>query len=101
MYATWVAGRLALGRWPRLMYDDPKHIEGGLMWLYDVTVTLIYFGLPFFPLALFVLALFCFIKRPDRWKARLAELGAAAVLFACFILFCYWDPQSVVEWLGD
>ena len=76
-YATWVAGRLAPGYWPRSSLDDPKNIEGGLMWLYDVTAVLVLIGVPLFCLAVLVLALLFFFKKPDGWKTRLMELGGA------------------------
>ena len=100
-YATWVAGRLTLGYWPRSILDDPKNIKGGLMWLYDVTWDLVVIGVPLFCLALLVLTLVCFFKKPDGWKTRLMELEGALILFVGLILFSYWDPQSVVAWYFD
>ncbi len=101
IYATWLAGRLALGYWPRSSLDDPKHIEGGLMWLYDVTALLVLVGIPMFCLVLLVLFFVCFFKKQDGWKTRLVELAGALVLFVGLVLFSYWDPQSVVEWYFD
>ena len=75
IYGTWIAGRAALGYWPRSSLDDPKHIEGGLMWLYDVTAYLIYFGIPLFCLAVLVLAAGLLTRKPDGWKNRLRALG--------------------------
>ena len=100
-YATWVAGRLALGYWPRSSLDDPKNIEGGLMWLYDVTAVLVLFGVPLFCLAVLIFSLVCVFKKPAGWKTRLMELGGALVLFIGLMLFSHWDPQSVVEWYFD
>lgn len=101
IYGTWAAGRIALGHWPRSSFDDPKHIEGGLMWMYDVTAYLFYFGIPLFCLALLVLAVICLVKKPQGWRNRLMELGLALALFVGLVLFSRWDPQSVVEWYFD
>jgi hypothetical protein len=100
-YATWVAGRLALGYWPRSSLDDPKNIEGGLMWTYDVTAISVLYGVPLFGLSLLVFVLICFVKRPDGWKTRLLELAGALVLFVGLAFFSHWDPQSVIEWFFD
>ena len=69
-YATWVAGRQALGYWPRSSFDDPKYIKGGLMGLYDITEVLVLLGIPLFCLALPTLALVFFFQRPEGWKVR-------------------------------
>jgi hypothetical protein len=45
-YATWLAGRISLGYWPRPSLDDPKGIIGFWMWTYDVTAFLSLVGLP-------------------------------------------------------
>lgn len=101
-YATWVAGRLALGYWPRPSLDDPKSIEGGLMWLsYLVTMVLVTVGVPLFCLAVIALALVCMFRKPEGWSYRLLELLAALVLFVGFVLFARWDPHSVVAWYFD
>jgi hypothetical protein len=100
-YATWMAGRLALGYWPRSSFDDPKHINGSMMWLYHFTQILLFIGIPLFCLILPILILYCLIKKPDGWKTRLVELMGAVVLSAGFILFAKWDPQSVIEWFFD
>lgn len=100
-YATWVAGRQALGYWPRSSFDDPKHIKGGLMGLYDITQVLIIVGIPLFCSALSVLALVCFYHRPEGWKSRLRELALALILFFGLLLFGRWDPHSVIEWYFD
>jgi hypothetical protein len=100
-YATWGAGRLALGYWPRSSFDDPKGIEGTWMWLYGFTQILILVGIPLFCLTLIVVTLVCLSQKPEGWKTRLLELTCAAVLFAGLLLFARWDPQSVIEWFGD
>jgi hypothetical protein len=100
-YATWVAGFFALGHWPRSSFDDPKGIAGSFVWLYHATQVLVLIGIPIFcPVLLFTI-LICFIKKPDGWKTRLVELMGAVVLFASFMLFARWDPQSVIEWFFD
>jgi hypothetical protein len=100
-YATWTAGRLALGYWPRSSFDDPKSIEGSLMWLYNFTAILVIIGIPLFCFILLSLILVCVFRKPDGWKRRLMELTAAVVLFAGLLLFSRWDPQSVIEWFFD
>ncbi len=100
-YATWGAGRLALGHWPRPSVDDPKGIEGGLMWLYDFTMGLLMVGIPVFWLALPVLALVCLYKRPEGWLDRLLEMALALAFFFVLFIFTAWDPHSVIEWFAD
>jgi len=101
-YATWVAGRLALGYWPRPSLDDPKSIEGGLMWFsYLVTMVLMFVGVPLFCFAVAAAALACIFRKPQGWSYQLLELLAALVLLVGFVLFARWDPHSVVEWYFD
>jgi hypothetical protein len=100
-YGTWLAGRAALGRWPRLIFDDPKHIKGGMMWMYNVTYYLITFGIPLFCLSLLAVGAIVLIRRREGWRKRLIELGIAIFLFFWLVLFARWDPQSVMEWYFD
>jgi hypothetical protein len=100
-YATWGAGRLALGHWPRSSLDDPKHIEGSLMWLYDVTAVLVLIGVPLFCLASLIFGLIFLLNKPEGWQHRLKELLISICLFIGFLAFSRWDPQFVVEWFFD
>jgi hypothetical protein len=100
-YGTWLAGRAALGYWPRPIFDDPKYIKGGMMWMYNVTYYLITFGVPLFCLALSALGAIVLIRRQESWKRRLIELGLALFLFVGLVLFGGWDPQSVMAWYFD
>src|SRR5687768_8313784 len=100
-YATWAAGRLALGRWPRPSWDDPKRIEGAFMWTYHVTGILLVPGVPLFCVAMLVLAWACLTKKPEGWQTRLRETLAALIVFVAVLAFIGWDPHSVVNWYFD
>jgi hypothetical protein len=100
-YGTWLAGRLALGYWPRPNLDDPKDIEDGLMWLSNVTAVLVVIGIPVFWFAAVAIALICLFRKPAGWEHRLGELAVALVLFIGLVVFMRWDPQSVVRWYFD
>ena len=58
-------------------------------------------GLAAFGAALIVCGFTCILNRPTGWKSRLAELAVAVILLAGFVLFCQWDPQSVMAWYMD
>ncbi|MBA4388363.1 MAG: hypothetical protein C0404_10305 [Verrucomicrobia bacterium] len=100
-YATWLAGRVSLGYWPRASLDDPKGIVGFWMWTYDATALLLLAGLPVVG-ALAAMSLF----RPLRdgspeWKRRLVEASVGTVLILFAVGFLRWDPHHVVEWYFD
>ncbi|HXJ57504.1 MAG TPA: hypothetical protein VNU68_12665 [Verrucomicrobiae bacterium] len=101
-YATWIAGRIALGHWPRPSLDDPKGIAGALMaWFYNLTALLAGLGIPLFGLAILGVTLICVAERPEGWRNRLVEALVALVLFIGFVIFCLWDPHSVLTWYMD
>jgi hypothetical protein len=99
-YATWLAGRISLGYWPRSSLDDPKQINGFWMLTYDLTALLL-IGLPVVGL-LAAMSLF----RPlgdglPEWKTRLMEMLVGILLVILTIGFLLWDPHHVVEWYFD
>ncbi len=100
-YATWLAGRITLGYWPRPSLDDPKQISGFWMWTYDVTAMLSLVGLPLVGV-LAAMSLF----RPLRdgspeWRSRLVEAVVGTALILLAVGFMRWDPHHVVEWFFD
>ena len=102
LYATWCAGYLALGYWPRPMLDDPKYIGSGLVeFCFVVTYLLAGLGIPLFCLAVVPLTTVYLVVRPKDWKKRTLDLGIAMALFASVILFIRWDPLRVLEWYLD
>ena len=101
-YATWIAGRIALGHWPRPNVDDPKGIAGLLMaWFYTLTGGLAAIGIPLFGLAIFAVTLISIADRPEGWRSRMVEVLVALVLLIGFVVFCLWDPHSVLTWYMD
>lgn len=101
LYLSWFAARGVLGRWPRPMFDDPKNIHGGWMWLYDATWGLILWGTPAFLIGAVGMAAFVLVKRNSNWKLRLLDLGVSMFLFAGLIGFLEWDPHNVWYWFFD
>lgn len=100
-YATWLAGRISLGYWPRSSLDDPKYIKGFWMWTYDWTAIVMRVGLPVVAVLAAISILRPVVKKLPEWKMRLMEVAIGIVLLAAAVAFMRWDPQNVVEWYFD
>jgi len=100
-YATWLAGKVSLGYWPRPSLDDPKGINGFWMWTYDFTGIVLCVGLPLVCVVAAASVVWSVLKKSPEWKARTIETVVGIVLLAAGIAFIRWDPQHVVEWFMD
>lgn len=101
-YATWIAGRLTLGHWPRTSLDDPKSIGGLVPFPYNFTMLLIFVGLPAFVLLELLLVGMAFAGgNPDRRKEALLFSLKAMAWFVAVIGFLFLDPFGVFEWFMD
>lgn len=100
-YATWCAGYLMLGYWPRSSQDDPARIGGNLFDSFYIVTMLLILCQPMFCFAAASFALALLVWRPKKWLWRELELAIAIVLFFGAYWFQRWDPNSVVEWFWD
>ena len=99
-FATWFAGRVSLGHWPRPSLDDPKQIGGWLDVPYTITGVLLIFGFPAFIVALAALVYRAYRAAPER--ARLLGTAVVSVLFmVAASLYLGWDPLRIGDWFMD
>lgn len=100
LLATWTAGRLSLGYWPRPSLDDPKSIGPLVDFFYRGTELLLILGLPVFLTAILALMGRAWTHRPDRRLSSLVVL-AAVTSFSAVVLLLRWDPLEVMSWYAD
>ncbi len=105
LHATWLAGRLQLGHWPRSYLDDPNDIGGGLFQLLDVTAGLLLLSTGLFvPLAL-TLAVAAIAQRAlAERRLRLGQLSPILISIAVIAagLACLAaDPFRVLDLFMD
>lgn len=101
-YATWIAGRLTLGHWPRPSLDDPKSIGGLVGVPYGLTVVLLSLGL--FVFAFLVIATICeAMMSEDRdLRKRALTVSLKAVIFMVAVIgLSLLDPFGVSAWFMD
>lgn len=100
LYATWLAGRITLGYWPRPSLDDPKLIG---LWVdvpYFITSLLLVVGLPAFVVSVVFLLYRAICDGSSRAKLLiLSVFSIAYMLSAIFII--RWDPLGVANWYMD
>ena len=90
MYLCWIAATQTLGRPPRPMFDDPKGIEAGWRWFYELSWSFYLPGLPVFTVFALGLAASFLFQRIGAWRLGLAEIGIALVLMIFVIFSAEW-----------
>jgi hypothetical protein len=105
MYHMWIAGRYALGWWPRPSLDDPKDITGAWYELASAVFGLLFAGaLPAMAgtMAFGVLAL---TEMPSSAPRRPADVVrfvvVPIVIWAAAVAVVHWDPARVLYWYMD
>ena len=100
LLCTWLAGRLALGHWPRPSLDDPKSIGFLVDVPYTVTGALLMFGLPIFAVA--ILALVWRGSRDAVQRRSLSVVaGVSLIAMIAVIALIWWDPWGIIAWFMD
>jgi hypothetical protein len=99
-YATWVAGRMTLGYWPRPSIDDPKLIGFSVDIPYFIASFLLVIGLPAFIAGV---AFLLYRAACDAsCRTRLIIFSAFSIGYmSCAIFMIRWDPLGVVNWFMD
>lgn len=98
--ATWLAGRVSLGHWPRPSLDDPKFIGAWVDVPYTITGFLLVAGLPAFTGAVLWLLYRAYCDETQR-KSLLLASAFSIVCMVATILVLRWDPLGVVAWYMD
>ena len=98
--ATWLAGRISLGHWPRPSLDDPKFIGPLVDVPYTITMLLLLVGLPVFTVAVLVLLHRAYCDETWR-KSFLLSSILSIVCMVATVCILRWDPLGVVEWYMD
>jgi hypothetical protein len=99
-FATWLAGRVSLGHWPRPSLDDPKFIGAWVDVPYTITGLLLVVGLPAFAIAVLGLLYRAYCDETRR-KSLLFVSVLSTVCMVATILVLRWDPLGVVAWYMD
>jgi hypothetical protein len=99
-YATWLAGRVSLGHWPRPSLDDPKFIGAWVDVPYTITGLLLVVGLPAFAIAFLALLYVAYCDEARR-KRLLLVSAISIVCMVATILVLRWDALGVVAWYMD
>jgi hypothetical protein len=99
-FATWLAGRISLGHWPRPSLDDPKFIGAWVDVPYTITGLLLVVGLPAFAIGVLGL-LYRDYCDATRRKSLLVVSGVSMVCMVATILVLRWDPLGIVAWYMD
>src|SRR5262245_7046999 len=89
LYFTWIVARLALGRWPQDMADDPQTIAWGIPFMLMILPSLAW---PVVVTAGLLVAGHAWYARKEEWKTRIAEVFFGLTLFAGSVWFIRWDP---------
>ena len=100
LYATFLAGRVSLGHWPRASLDDPTFIGAWVPVPYTITWILLFVGLPAFAIAVLGILYRAYCDETRR-KGLLLVSGLSIVCLVAAILVLRWDPLGVVEWYMD
>ena len=99
MYVCWAAATQTLGRRPRPMFDDPKGIEAGWRWFYELSWSFYSPGIPLFLAAAVGLVVSFLYRREGAWRLGLGETGAAVALMIFVIFSSQWF--DFVYWYFD
>jgi len=100
LYATFLAGRVSLGHWPRASLDDPKFIGAWVPVPYTITWILLFVGLPAFAVVVLGILYRAYCDATRRKGLLLVSALSIVCMFAA-ILVLRWDPLGVVEWYMD
>lgn len=99
-FATWLAGRISLGHWPRPSLDDPKSIGAWVDVPYTITGLLLVVGLPAFAIGVLGLLYRAYCDATRR-KSLLVVSGVSMVCMVATILVLRRDPLGIVAWYMD
>jgi len=100
LYATWLAGRITLGYWPRPSLDDPKFIG---LWVdipYFITGLLLVVGLPVYIMSVLFLLYRAIYDESRRTTLLIFSAFSVAYIFSTIVVI-RWDPLMVANWYMD
>jgi hypothetical protein len=101
IYANWIVACLDLGRFPRPMLDDPKHVGMLTPVFHWFSVWSIFGGFYVFWAAVaFLLIALVLPKQPERKRLGL-RVALSLLSVAALYGWAQLDPGSVVEWYLD
>jgi hypothetical protein len=100
VYATWLVARASLGRSPRPLLDDPKHIGDAVGTAHAVSAALLTVLLPGGILSV-VAALWLGGSRRLHWKAVGWWLSALVLSWLSAVFYGRLDPGRVLAWFID
>ena len=101
IYINWIVAWVELGRYPRLMLDDPKHVGRLGPVFHWFSVWSIVLGFWVFCAALALLLIALFLPRLKEKKRIALRLATALVSIAAVYVWFGLDPGRVIEWYFD
>lgn len=100
LFATWLAGRVSLGHWPRPSLDDPSSISLLVDFFSIVTGLLLVIGLPAFIVAVLGIT-YAGIRDPARRRSHFILAIVSIVCIIVSISVIRMDPFFIVSWFMD
>jgi hypothetical protein len=100
VYATWLVAHISLGRNPRPLLDDPKHIVGAVSTIHAASVALL---MPLVPVgfASVVAGVWLGASRRLHWNAVGTWLSALVLSWLFAVIYGRMDPGRVLAWFID
>jgi hypothetical protein len=100
VYATWLVARISLGRSPRPLLDDPKHLADAVSTTHSVSVALLLLLLPI-GFASIATGLWLGLTRRLHWSAVGSWLSALVLSWLMAVIYGRMDPGRVLAWFID
>ena len=104
LYHLWLAGRYALGWWPRPSLDDPKVIAGAWYEVAGVVFVVLCLGLlPVFVGTVTLAILAWQETEPSRRTPMdlFIVVVCPMIVWVAAVAFFVWDPAHVLSWMLD
>jgi hypothetical protein len=100
VYAVWLVAWTALGRRPRPLLDDPKHLGGVVDVAHTASIYVFLLALPILFASLAAALALRFIEKAP-WRTALLWLAALLFSWIIGVGFARLDPGHVIAWYLD
>jgi hypothetical protein len=100
VYAVWLIAWFTLGRRPRPLLDDPKHIGGVVDFAHTTTIFCFMLAPPALFAGLLASISLRFVSKAP-WRVALFWFSAVALSWILAVIYARLDPGRVVAWYVD
>jgi hypothetical protein len=101
IYANWVVALAELGRMPRFMLDDPKHVASLTPLVHWISGWSLILGYGAFLASAAILVVASLLPKQPKRRQLLGQLGIAGLGALAAYVWCLVDPGGVVGWYFD